>query len=930
MRRCGSLVLVAGATVLAIAGNAFALPLDRLAPPANDNFADRASVTLSGNSAAVPGTTVDATFETGEPNAFTGDKTVWYVWVAAQSGMLTVGTCGTGAMHFANVYTHAGETPTLAGLSPRLTAASNPGCGFQNGGLQGYVVTAGTAYYIQVLGYLGGSGPFNLTLDFSNEFPLTVNKTGSTGKGRVTSNPAGIDCGVMCSSASQSYATGTSITLTAQPANGTSEIGGWSEPGCSGTTCTFTLNGPKTVAVRFDRVGGPPNDAFGSATIVTGAEVTQTGSNVDATVETDEPHAADTYPTVWYRWTAPSSGLLTVSTCTSDFFAVANVYRGSSLVTLVEQPIMTNAGCSSTGVRYAFSVTGGLTYHIQVGGYLGAIGSFTLGLSLANEFALAFTKSGTGHGIVTSSPAGISCGISCTGQTSGFTAGSTVTLTASHPSTTSFDGWTGAPGCAAELVCEVQMTQVRNVTAIFTRVSGPPNDDFANRATITGGAPVTPSNVDASRETGEPGPPEEKTLWYSWSPSSQGTAVASTCGASTWTTLAVYTGTSVDALTPIAAPATGCPGGGSGSVMTWTVTPGDSFVLQIAGYGGALGNLRLELTFAGHKRLTVNKTVSTGTGRITSSPTGISCDAGCSSTSWDFAHGTVVTLTAEADLGSTFTAWGGPAGLGCSGLTCEVTMTEAKQVTGTFTRNSYGLNVGKPGTGSGTVSSTPAGIDCGPDCSETYTHGTNVTLTAAPATGSTFGGWSGACSGAAATCAVAMDAVKNVTATFILNTYALTVQRAGTGNGTISSTPVGINCGSDCDEVYGHGTAVALAATPAPGSSFAGWSGSGCSGTAACAVSMTEARTVLATFTLDPVTPPPPPAVQCKVPRLKGKTLAGARTALRNGNCALGRVTRAYSRTVRRGRVIRQSPAAGRTLPRGGKVAVTISRGRRP
>ena len=215
----GALTLASGA----LAG--IAMPQDS-APPANDSFAGRTPVTLTGNTATVSGTTVEATSESGEPNAGSSDKTVWYTWTATQGGMLTVGTCGTGAMHFANVYT--GDT--LPGLSP-LTAASNPGCsGGQSGGLQGFVVQAGTQYRIQVVGYIGSSGPFNLTLTYSNQFPLTVNKTGSTGKGRVTSSPAGIDCGVQCSGppaagTNQSFAAGTSITLTAQPASPTSAAG---------------------------------------------------------------------------------------------------------------------------------------------------------------------------------------------------------------------------------------------------------------------------------------------------------------------------------------------------------------------------------------------------------------------------------------------------------------------------------------------------------------------------------------------------------------------------------------------------------------------------------------------------------------------------------------------------------------------------------
>ena len=69
------------------------------------------------------------------------------------------------------------------------------------------------------------------------------------------------------------------------------------------------------------------------------------------------------------------------------------------------------------------------------------------------------------------------------------------------------------------------------------------------------------------------------------------------------------------------------------------------------------------------------------------------------------------------------------------------------------------------GTGSGTVTSSPSGINCGSTCTANYASGTSVTLTAAPASGSTFAGWSGACTGTG-TCTVSMTAARNVTATF--------------------------------------------------------------------------------------------------------------------------------------------------------------------
>lgn len=75
------------------------------------------------------------------------------------------------------------------------------------------------------------------------------------------------------------------------------------------------------------------------------------------------------------------------------------------------------------------------------------------------------------------------------------------------------------------------------------------------------------------------------------------------------------------------------------------------------------------------------------------------------------------------------------------------------------------LNVLKDGSGSGTVTSDPGGIDCSTDCTHDYTHGTVVTLTATPAQGSVFLGWGGACSGTGS-CVVTMNANKSVTATF--------------------------------------------------------------------------------------------------------------------------------------------------------------------
>jgi len=162
------------------------------------------------------------------------------------------------------------------------------------------------------------------------------------------------------------------------------------------------------------------------------------------------------------------------------------------------------------------------------------------------------------------------------------------------------------------------------------------------------------------------------------------------------------------------------------------------------------------------------------------------------------------------------------------------------------------ITVSKSGAGTGTVTSSPAGINCGSDCSETYNQGTSVTLTATPASGSTFGGWSGGgCSGTG-DCSITMDSDKTITATFNLQQYSLTVLKSGTGSGAVTSSPAGIDCGSDCSESYNQGTSVTLTATPASGSTFGGWSGGGCSGTGTCVVIMNADIAVTAAFSARP------------------------------------------------------------------------------
>jgi hypothetical protein len=186
-----------------------------------------------------------------------------------------------------------------------------------------------------------------------------------------------------------------------------------------------------------------------------------------------------------------------------------------------------------------------------------------------------------------------------------------------------------------------------------------------------------------------------------------------------------------------------------------------------------------------------------GAGIVTSLPAGIGCGATCSAS---FNYGTVVTLTATPSVSSTLAGWSGA----CAGIgACIVTITQPAQVTATFSLNAYTLTVGRVGSGSGVVTSLPAGIDCGNTCSSAFNYGTVVTLTAKPAPASTFAGWQGACAGLGA-CLINLTQATVVTATFSLRGHHGPVVLPGTGTSTIYSIPIGRNCGQTCAAAFGY------------------------------------------------------------------------------------------------------------------------------
>jgi hypothetical protein len=176
------------------------------------------------------------------------------------------------------------------------------------------------------------------------------------------------------------------------------------------------------------------------------------------------------------------------------------------------------------------------------------------------------------------------------------------------------------------------------------------------------------------------------------------------------------------------------------------------------------------------------------------------------------------------------------------------------------------LSIELAGGGQGTVTGTSGGLNCsnaggasaGPTCQATVAEGTQVTLTAAPADGSTFTGWGGngvSCP-VGAPCAVTVTSSRTVTAAFEPSSgpQTLTITGAGSGSGVVISDPVGINCSivagvagaTGCSATFPIGTSVEL---QVQSGSLVGFGGA-CSGTS-CSVTMSQPRAVIVTFTPD-------------------------------------------------------------------------------
>ncbi|MBF0554570.1 MAG: hypothetical protein HQK96_08465 [Nitrospirae bacterium] len=296
----------------------------------------------------------------------------------------------------------------------------------------------------------------------------------------------------------------------------------------------------------------------------------------------------------------------------------------------------------------------------------------------------------------------------------------------------------------------------------------------------------------------------------------------------------------------------------SNSVCSWTAASNASWVSKTSGGGNGSGSVAYSvaantststrqgtMTIAG-QTFTVNQAAAPTPPTV--NPNSVSVVAGktinstVSGGTSPYAVTSSNTKVATASIsGSTVTITGVAQGSATVTVTDKNNLSASIAVTVT---QSFALSVTKSGTGTGTITASPGTLNwSGNTGTATYNANDNVTLTATQGSGSTLGGvWTGCDSNSGTNnnqCIVKMSSAKSVSTTFKVQQYTLTVNTAGTGNGTVSP-------GSSC---YNANDNVTITASASKGSTFAGWSGA-CSGTlTTCSVTMSTAKSVTATFT---------------------------------------------------------------------------------
>jgi hypothetical protein len=309
----------------------------------------------------------------------------------------------------------------------------------------------------------------------------------------------------------------------------------------------------------FTVVPPPANDRFLAASSLSGTSGSAFGLNEGATKEPGEPNPSDNKGgrSIWYRWTAPATGIWTFDTQGSNFDTILGVYSGSALGQLAVVGENDDAGSAVQHSRVTFAATAGSTFRILVDGFAtetAESGEVAFGTIRLNWDADALSP------VLTSfSPTQGTVGTPVTIQGANFKAPLRVAfgdIPASGTFTATTISVTVPPGAESGPITVSSPGGTNVSAASFMVIRRPPNDAFAGAQTITGSnGEQQGSFVNATREPGEPVHARVGTtnsVWFVWTAPSNGTWKFETVSGTLDTSLAVYTGTTLSQVVPVA------------------------------------------------------------------------------------------------------------------------------------------------------------------------------------------------------------------------------------------------------------------------------------------------------------------------------------------------------------------------------------------
>ncbi len=384
-------------------------------PPLNDNFTN--AEVLTGLSGTVRDSNINATKEPGEPNhaGIPGGHSVWFRWTAPTNALVHFDTYGSGFDTTLAVY-----TGTSVGALTEV-ASNNDSTGTTSA--VNFLTVGGTTYDIAVDGNNGASGSIQLSWSpWNDNFADAVVLTGSSGtvdglnigtsKEPGEPNHAGNIGGRSVWFRWTAPATGkyhfdtlgsdfdTLLAVyTGSSVGGLAPVASNDDAGSIASGLGFSATAGTVYSIAIDGFNdgsgaatgslvltwfGHWNDNFADALVVTGASGAVIGSNMGATTEPGEPNipldppSLDSNPSgasVWYRWTAPASGTVTIDTEGSSLDTLMAVYTGNSIgsLSMVAHNDDLNFGANIFTSRVTFDASTGVPYQITVDGYYDSV-----------------------------------------------------------------------------------------------------------------------------------------------------------------------------------------------------------------------------------------------------------------------------------------------------------------------------------------------------------------------------------------------------------------------------------------------------------------------------------------------------------------------------------------------------------------------------